>query len=80
MFVYFMFIFAAFHATPNTYKRKNTETALDNKPCGPQCYQHLVSLSAVRLQRYLRSLTFELGEVSKVSRNTVVPMLLLALQ
>ncbi|XP_044102742.1 histone-lysine N-methyltransferase EZH2 isoform X10 [Neovison vison] len=31
----------AFHATPNTYKRKNTETALDNKPCGPQCYQHL---------------------------------------
>ncbi|KAH0520594.1 Histone-lysine N-methyltransferase EZH2 [Microtus ochrogaster] len=21
--------------------RKNTETALDNKPCGPQCYQHL---------------------------------------
>lgn len=32
----------AFHATPNTYKRKNTETALDNKPCGPHCYQHLV--------------------------------------
>ncbi|XP_061852366.1 histone-lysine N-methyltransferase EZH2 isoform X3 [Colius striatus] len=31
----------AFHATPNTYKRKNTETALDNKPCGPHCYQHL---------------------------------------
>ncbi|XP_051704985.1 histone-lysine N-methyltransferase EZH2 isoform X11 [Oryctolagus cuniculus] len=31
----------SFHATPNTYKRKNTETALDNKPCGPQCYQHL---------------------------------------
>nr|XP_054093566.1 histone-lysine N-methyltransferase EZH2 isoform X11 [Callithrix jacchus] len=30
-----------FHATPNTYKRKNTEAALDNKPCGPQCYQHL---------------------------------------
>ncbi|XP_062353712.1 histone-lysine N-methyltransferase EZH2 isoform X6 [Cinclus cinclus] len=30
-----------FHATPNTYKRKNTETALDNKPCGPHCYQHL---------------------------------------
>uniref|UniRef100_A0A667GSM1 [histone H3]-lysine(27) N-trimethyltransferase n=1 Tax=Lynx canadensis TaxID=61383 RepID=A0A667GSM1_LYNCA len=37
-----------FHATPNTYKRKNTETALDNKPCGPQCYQHLVSLRAAR--------------------------------
>ncbi|CAH7469004.1 Ezh2 [Phodopus roborovskii] len=32
----------SFHATPNTYKRKNTETALDNKPCGPQCYQHLL--------------------------------------
>nr|XP_020666786.1 histone-lysine N-methyltransferase EZH2 isoform X8 [Pogona vitticeps] len=30
-----------FHATPNTYKRKNTETAIDNKPCGPHCYQHL---------------------------------------
>ncbi|XP_010137084.1 PREDICTED: histone-lysine N-methyltransferase EZH2 isoform X5 [Buceros rhinoceros silvestris] len=30
-----------FHATPNTYKRKNTEAALDNKPCGPHCYQHL---------------------------------------
>uniref|UniRef100_F6YRI3 [histone H3]-lysine(27) N-trimethyltransferase n=1 Tax=Monodelphis domestica TaxID=13616 RepID=F6YRI3_MONDO len=30
-----------FHATLNTYKRKNTETALDNKPCGPHCYQHL---------------------------------------
>lgn len=32
----------AFHATPNTYKRKNTETAIDNKPCGQHCYQHLV--------------------------------------
>uniref|UniRef100_K7E0A4 [histone H3]-lysine(27) N-trimethyltransferase n=1 Tax=Monodelphis domestica TaxID=13616 RepID=K7E0A4_MONDO len=30
-----------FHATPNTYKRKNTETALDNKSCRPHCYQHL---------------------------------------
>uniref|UniRef100_A0A5F4W2Q6 Uncharacterized protein n=1 Tax=Callithrix jacchus TaxID=9483 RepID=A0A5F4W2Q6_CALJA len=30
-----------FHATPNTYKQKNTETALDNKPCGPQRYQRL---------------------------------------
>ncbi|XP_016849932.1 histone-lysine N-methyltransferase EZH2 isoform X8 [Anolis carolinensis] len=30
-----------FHATPNTYKRKNTEMAIDNKPCGPHCYQHL---------------------------------------
>uniref|UniRef100_A0A8C8R4Q0 Histone-lysine N-methyltransferase EZH2 n=1 Tax=Pelusios castaneus TaxID=367368 RepID=A0A8C8R4Q0_9SAUR len=30
-----------FHATPNTYKRKNTETAIDNKPCGQHCYQHL---------------------------------------
>ncbi|XP_030059542.1 histone-lysine N-methyltransferase EZH2 isoform X7 [Microcaecilia unicolor] len=30
-----------FHATPNTYKRKNTETAVDGKPCGAHCYQLL---------------------------------------
>lgn len=30
-----------FHATPNTYKRKNNETALETKPCGPDCYLHL---------------------------------------
>ncbi|XP_029445450.1 histone-lysine N-methyltransferase EZH2 isoform X4 [Rhinatrema bivittatum] len=32
-----------FHATPNTYKRKNTETAVDGKPCGAHCYQLLCS-------------------------------------
>eukprot|EP00079_Xenopus_tropicalis_P036394 XP_017950165.1 PREDICTED: histone-lysine N-methyltransferase EZH2 isoform X4 [Xenopus tropicalis] len=30
-----------FHATPNTYKRKNNEAANDGKPCGPHCYQLL---------------------------------------
>ncbi|PIO31570.1 Histone-lysine N-methyltransferase EZH2 [Aquarana catesbeiana] len=30
-----------FHATPNTYKRKNNEAANDGKPCGPNCYQLL---------------------------------------
>lgn len=50
--------FAAFHATPNTYKRKNTETALDNKPCGPHCYQHLVSMCG-GFWREWRSLNFE---------------------
>ncbi|XP_069814484.1 histone-lysine N-methyltransferase EZH2 isoform X1 [Dendropsophus ebraccatus] len=30
-----------FHATPNTYKRKNNEGANDGKPCGPNCYQLL---------------------------------------
>ncbi|XP_063778502.1 histone-lysine N-methyltransferase EZH2 isoform X4 [Pseudophryne corroboree] len=32
-----------FHATPNTYKRKNNEGANDGKPCGPHCYQLLPS-------------------------------------
>uniref|UniRef100_A0A673GIG1 Histone-lysine N-methyltransferase EZH2 n=1 Tax=Sinocyclocheilus rhinocerous TaxID=307959 RepID=A0A673GIG1_9TELE len=27
-----------FHATPNTYKRKNMENLLDSKPCGIYCY------------------------------------------
>uniref|UniRef100_A0A8C5C5Z6 Histone-lysine N-methyltransferase EZH2 n=1 Tax=Gadus morhua TaxID=8049 RepID=A0A8C5C5Z6_GADMO len=31
-----------FHATPNTYKRKNMESLVDNKPCGSDCYMHLV--------------------------------------
>ncbi|KAG9475996.1 hypothetical protein GDO78_002852 [Eleutherodactylus coqui] len=30
-----------FHATPNTYKRKNNEGANDGKACGPNCYQLL---------------------------------------
>ncbi|XP_036374809.1 histone-lysine N-methyltransferase EZH2-like isoform X2 [Megalops cyprinoides] len=31
-----------FHATPNTYKRKNMENLLDSKPCGMDCYMYLV--------------------------------------
>uniref|UniRef100_A0AAQ4SAD7 Polycomb repressive complex 2 subunit EZH1/EZH2 tri-helical domain-containing protein n=1 Tax=Gasterosteus aculeatus aculeatus TaxID=481459 RepID=A0AAQ4SAD7_GASAC len=27
-----------FHATPNTYKRKNLENLVDSKPCGVDCY------------------------------------------
>uniref|UniRef100_A0AAY5JW23 Histone-lysine N-methyltransferase EZH2 n=1 Tax=Esox lucius TaxID=8010 RepID=A0AAY5JW23_ESOLU len=28
----------SFHATPNTYKRKNMENLVDSKPCGDECY------------------------------------------
>uniref|UniRef100_A0A8C7L6P1 Histone-lysine N-methyltransferase EZH2 n=1 Tax=Oncorhynchus kisutch TaxID=8019 RepID=A0A8C7L6P1_ONCKI len=31
-----------FHATPNTYKRKNMENLVDSKPCGDECYMYLV--------------------------------------
>ncbi|XP_056289535.1 histone-lysine N-methyltransferase EZH2 [Pseudoliparis swirei] len=31
-----------FHATPNTYKRKNLENLVDSKPCGAECYMYLV--------------------------------------
>ncbi|CAL8319304.1 unnamed protein product [Boreogadus saida] len=37
-----------FHATPNTYKRKNMESLVDNKPCGSDCYMHLVQDDGVR--------------------------------
>uniref|UniRef100_W5LQ79 Histone-lysine N-methyltransferase EZH2 n=1 Tax=Astyanax mexicanus TaxID=7994 RepID=W5LQ79_ASTMX len=30
-----------FHATPNTYKRKNMENMVDSKPCGIDCYMYL---------------------------------------
>uniref|UniRef100_A0A8C9WSF8 Histone-lysine N-methyltransferase EZH2 n=1 Tax=Scleropages formosus TaxID=113540 RepID=A0A8C9WSF8_SCLFO len=30
-----------FHATPNTYKRKNMENLVDSKPCGLDCYMYL---------------------------------------
>uniref|UniRef100_H3BYU6 [histone H3]-lysine(27) N-trimethyltransferase n=1 Tax=Tetraodon nigroviridis TaxID=99883 RepID=H3BYU6_TETNG len=30
-----------FHATPNTYKRKNLENLVDSKPCGLDCYMYL---------------------------------------
>ncbi|XP_039609242.1 histone-lysine N-methyltransferase EZH2 isoform X2 [Polypterus senegalus] len=35
-----------FHATPNTYKRKNLENLVDSKPCGPDCYMYLVQEGA----------------------------------
>ncbi|KAM9827028.1 LOW QUALITY PROTEIN: histone-lysine N-methyltransferase EZH2 [Neosynchiropus ocellatus] len=35
----------AFHATPNTYKRKNLENLVDSKPCGLDCYMYLVQVS-----------------------------------
>uniref|UniRef100_A0A8C2ZV52 Histone-lysine N-methyltransferase EZH2 n=1 Tax=Cyclopterus lumpus TaxID=8103 RepID=A0A8C2ZV52_CYCLU len=34
-----------FHATPNTYKRKNLENLVDSKPCGIECYMYLVQVS-----------------------------------
>uniref|UniRef100_A0A7N8Y141 Histone-lysine N-methyltransferase EZH2 n=1 Tax=Mastacembelus armatus TaxID=205130 RepID=A0A7N8Y141_9TELE len=30
-----------FHATPNTYKRKNLENLVESKPCGIDCYMYL---------------------------------------
>lgn len=41
--------FLAFHATPNTYKRKNLENLVDNKPCGINCYMYLVQVSNVKV-------------------------------
>uniref|UniRef100_A0A668A6L6 Histone-lysine N-methyltransferase EZH2 n=1 Tax=Myripristis murdjan TaxID=586833 RepID=A0A668A6L6_9TELE len=35
-----------FHATPNTYKRKNMENLVDSKPCGIDCYMYLVQVSS----------------------------------
>ncbi|XP_014037147.2 histone-lysine N-methyltransferase EZH2 isoform X2 [Salmo salar] len=37
-----------FHATPNTYKRKNMENLVDSKPCGDECYMYLVQDGLVR--------------------------------
>ncbi|KAJ8376556.1 hypothetical protein SKAU_G00071360 [Synaphobranchus kaupii] len=37
-----------FHATPNTYKRKNMENLVDSKPCGIDCYMYLVQDGMVR--------------------------------
>ncbi|XP_061094643.1 histone-lysine N-methyltransferase EZH2 isoform X7 [Conger conger] len=39
---------SAFHATPNTYKRKNMENLVDSKPCGMDCYMYLVQDGMVR--------------------------------
>uniref|UniRef100_A0A4W5K5Q4 Enhancer of zeste 2 polycomb repressive complex 2 subunit n=1 Tax=Hucho hucho TaxID=62062 RepID=A0A4W5K5Q4_9TELE len=38
-----------FHATPNTYKRKNMENLVDSKPCGDECYMYLLSLPLLPL-------------------------------
>ncbi|XP_014012608.1 histone-lysine N-methyltransferase EZH2 isoform X1 [Salmo salar] len=38
----------SFHATPNTYKRKNMENLVDSKPCGDECYMYLVQDGLVR--------------------------------
>ncbi|XP_052398578.1 histone-lysine N-methyltransferase EZH2-like isoform X2 [Carassius gibelio] len=37
-----------FHATPNTYKRKNMENLVDGKPCGIYCYMYMVQDGMVR--------------------------------
>ncbi|CAF90871.1 unnamed protein product, partial [Tetraodon nigroviridis] len=34
-------LLSAFHATPNTCKRKNLENLGDRKPCGLDCYMYL---------------------------------------
>uniref|UniRef100_A0AAR2LJS2 Histone-lysine N-methyltransferase EZH2 n=1 Tax=Pygocentrus nattereri TaxID=42514 RepID=A0AAR2LJS2_PYGNA len=39
-----------FHATPNTYKRKNMENMVDSKPCGIDCYMYLVQVSRLSLR------------------------------
>ncbi|XP_051910299.1 histone-lysine N-methyltransferase EZH2 [Hippocampus zosterae] len=36
-----------FHATPNTYKRKNLENLEDSKPCGVDCYMYLLQDAVV---------------------------------
>lgn len=38
---------SAFHATPNTYKRKNLEILEDSKPCGIDCYMYLIQVSQI---------------------------------
>uniref|UniRef100_A0A3Q3X759 Histone-lysine N-methyltransferase EZH2 n=1 Tax=Mola mola TaxID=94237 RepID=A0A3Q3X759_MOLML len=35
-----------FHATPNTYKRKNLENLVDSKPCGIDCYMCLDGMAS----------------------------------
>lgn len=46
----------AFHATPNTYKRKNLENLVDSKPCGIDCYMYLVQVSQVIITLNYRTL------------------------
>ncbi|XP_006807525.1 histone-lysine N-methyltransferase EZH2 [Neolamprologus brichardi] len=37
-----------FHATPNTYKRKNLENLVDKTPCGVDCYMDVVQDGMMR--------------------------------
>lgn len=46
-------MFSAFHATPNTYKRKNLENLVDKTPCGVDCYMDLVQVSHRILKNFL---------------------------
>lgn len=39
---------SAFHATPNTYKRKNLENLVESKPCGIDCHMYLVQVSPLK--------------------------------
>ena len=45
----FSFYLTAFHATPNTYKRKNMENLVDSKPCGGDCHMYLVQVQCPSL-------------------------------
>lgn len=44
---------SAFHATPNTYKRKNMEILEDSKPCGIDCYMYLVQVSPIISESFI---------------------------
>uniref|UniRef100_A0A671N6F9 Histone-lysine N-methyltransferase EZH2 n=1 Tax=Sinocyclocheilus anshuiensis TaxID=1608454 RepID=A0A671N6F9_9TELE len=42
-----------FHATPNTYKRKNMENLVDSKPCGIYCYMYMVQRAKTPSKRIM---------------------------
>ncbi|MBN3272869.1 EZH2 methyltransferase, partial [Polyodon spathula] len=48
-----------FHATPNTYIRKNMENLVDSKPCGLDCYMYLVQVRRVYFEEFAAALTAE---------------------
>ncbi|MBN3275277.1 EZH2 methyltransferase, partial [Polyodon spathula] len=48
-----------FHATPNTYIRKNMENLVDSKPCGLDCYMYLVQVRRVCFEEFAAALTAE---------------------
>lgn len=43
-FILRVFFHAAFHATPNVYKRKNKEIHIETEPCGENCFLLQVGL------------------------------------